>query len=59
MSKLQDPKVQGAIRHLLTSLGPLLASHGVVTEAYWQIAVGVAMALLGFWTSWTAKEKKQ
>lgn len=57
MNRLKDPKVQGALRHLLTSVGPVLASHGVTTEAYWQIIVGLLMAGLGFWASWTAKEK--
>lgn len=56
---IRDPRVMGALRHLLTSVGPLLAAHGVTTEAYWQIGVGVFMALLGFWASITAPEKKQ
>lgn len=57
--KLRDPRVQGALRHLLTSLGPLLAAHGVTTDAYWQISVGVLMAAVGFWASITAPEKRQ
>lgn len=56
--KLHDPKVQGALRHLLTSIGPLLAANGVTTDAYWQIGVGFFMAAVGFWASITAKEKK-
>lgn len=58
MNRFRDPKVQGALRHLLTSMGPLIATWGVMDETSWAIGVGVAMALLGFWASWTAKEKK-
>lgn len=57
MEKLKDPKVQGALRHLLTSVGPLLATNGVVSDIKWQIGVGIVMAGIGFWASWTAKEK--
>lgn len=57
MSKLLNPKMRGAVRHMLSSLGPLLATHGFTTEAYWQMIVGVIMALLAFYDSWTAKEK--
>ena len=59
MSHIFTPQVMGALRHLLTSLGPLLAAHGVTTEAYWQMAVGILMALVGFIASWKAPEKKQ
>lgn len=55
---LNRPKVMGALRHLLTSMGPLLAAHGVTTDGYWQIGVGVLMAILGFYASLTAKEKQ-
>ena len=57
MDKITDPRIQGTIRHLLTSFGPLLAASGVASEAHWQIVVGIIMAGLGFWGSWTAKEK--
>ncbi|MBY6005363.1 hypothetical protein KUV62_15665 [Salipiger bermudensis] len=56
---IRKPQVQGALRHLLTSMGPLLAAHGITTDAYWQGVVGIFMALLGFWLSVTAPEKKQ
>lgn len=59
MEKLKDPRVQGALRHLLTALGPLLAAKGIVDDATWQILVGVAMAALGFYASLTAPEKKK
>ncbi|WP_424974276.1 hypothetical protein [Dinoroseobacter sp. S124A] len=55
----RDPKLMGAARHLLTSLGPLLAVYGVTTDAYWQIIVGVGMAVWGFWASVTAPEKRK
>ena len=58
MDKLRNPKVHGALRHMLTAFGPLLASHGIATETNWQMGVGVFMAALGFWASWTASEKK-
>ena len=55
---IRNPKVMGALRHMLTSLGPLLAAHGVTTDIYWQITVGVLMATLGFYASLTAPEKR-
>lgn len=58
MEKLRNPKVQGALRHLLTSCGPLLAAFGVMDDAEWQIVVGVGMAGIGFYLSLTAPEKK-
>ena len=58
MERLKDPKVQGALRHALTALGPLIAASGITTDALWQIVVGIVMAFIGFYTSWTAKEKK-
>jgi len=57
MHKLRNPKVQGALRHLLTAVGPVLASQGIASEQAWAVVVGVIMAGLGFWASWTAKEK--
>lgn len=58
IAKFLSPKVMGAFRHMLTSLGPLLAAHGVTTDAYWQLIVGIIMALIGFAASWYAPEKK-
>ena len=71
MNKLRDPKIQGQLRHLLTALGPVVAvlvaidASGVATPAEvwrallreWPAMVGFLMAGLGFWASWTAKEK--
>jgi len=70
MSKLRNPKVQGALRHLLTALGPMLAILAAVDDPMallkslialenWPAVVGLLMAVLGFWASWTAKEKKE
>lgn len=70
MSKLRNPKVQGALRHLLTALGPVLAILAAVDDPMvllkslialenWPAVVGLLMAVLGFWASWTAKEKKE
>lgn len=58
MKQLLSPQVRGALRHLLSSIGPLVAIHGVTTDAYWQMGVGVLMAALAFYDSWTAAEKK-
>ncbi|MHC9235027.1 Pam3-gp28 family putative phage holin [Pseudooceanicola sp. 502str34] len=55
---IRKPQVQGALRHLLTALGPLLAAHGITSDAYWQAGVGAFMAALGFYLSVTAPEKK-
>ncbi|MDE4189675.1 hypothetical protein [Phaeobacter gallaeciensis] len=70
MNRLKNPKVQGALRHLLTATGPVLALimasddpaaliRSMVGGAGWPALVGVLMAGLGFWASWTAKEKAQ
>lgn len=59
LEKLRNPQVQGALRHLLTASGPLLAAWGVTDEATWAIAVGIGMAAIGFWASVTAPEKRQ
>ena len=58
MTKLHDPRVQGALRHLLTAVGPLLAAFGYMDDATWQTIVGALMAALGFALSWKAPEKK-
>jgi hypothetical protein len=69
MEKLRNPKVQGALRHLLTAAGPVLALlmsapdplgllKSLVSAAGWPALVGLIMAGLGFWQSWTAKEKR-
>ena len=70
MNRLKSPKVQGALRHLLTATGPVLALimasddpmalvRSLIGGAGWPALVGVLMAGLGFWASWTAKEKAQ
>jgi hypothetical protein len=58
MERLKDPKVQGALRHLLTAIGPILVVHGVTDGATWEMYVGAGFAGLGFYGSWTAKEKQ-
>jgi hypothetical protein len=50
-------RIQGQLRHLLTTFGPLLAAHGLTTDAVWQLWVGLTMAILGFAGSWFAPEK--
>ena len=56
--KFRNPKMHGALRHVLTAFGPLLAAYGWVDDIKWQLGVGVVMACLGFYLSWTAAEKK-
>lgn len=72
MEKLTDPKVMGALRHLLSSVGPVvgvmasLVASGAITWGQalaalgtsWEAIVGLVMAALAFWASWTAKEKR-
>lgn len=57
LKKILGPKMRGALRHALSSLGPLIAAHGITSDAYWQTLVGVLMASLAFYDSWTAPEK--
>lgn len=70
MEKLKNPKVIGALRHVLTALGPILMLIGsvddpiailrlLISEAGWPAMVGLIMAVLGFYSSWTAPEKNQ
>lgn len=54
-----SPQARGVLRHALSSFGPLLAAHGVTTDAYWQILVGVAMALLAVWDSIKTKSTQE
>jgi hypothetical protein len=69
MEKFRNPKIQGALRHLLTAAGPVLALllsapdpigllKSLVSAAGWPALVGLIMAGLGFWQSWTAREKR-
>lgn len=55
LDRLLSERVRGQLRHLLTMTGPLVASHGVTTEAYWQTGVGVTMAALALVDSWRRK----
>lgn len=57
IDKLRNPKVQGALRHMLTAIGPVLASRGWIDDAMWQVYVGCGMGALGFYLSMTAPEK--
>ncbi len=73
MSRFSNPKVQGAFRHLLSSIGPvagvsasLIASDTVspgdmlaAFAAQWELAiVAPVMAVWAFALSWRAKEKQ-
>jgi hypothetical protein len=58
INRIMNPKVQGAFRHLMTALGPVLAVHGVTDGATWEMYIGVGMAGFGFIASWNAAEKQ-
>lgn len=69
MKKLMTPKVQGALRHLLTAIGPVLAVlmasddpmtllKSLISPQHWPSLVGFLIAALGFYASWAAPEKK-
>ncbi len=58
MRKFFSPKIQGSLRHVLTSVGPVLAMNGTASESDWQVGVGVIMAVIGFVGSWVAPEKQ-
>jgi hypothetical protein len=69
MEKLRNPKVQGALRHFLTAVGPVLALmmsapdpwalfKALVSAAGWAALVGLIMTGLGLYLSLTAKEKR-
>ena len=55
LDRLLSPKMRGALRHVLSSIGPLVAAHGFTTDAHWQMGVGTLMAVLAFYDSWTSK----
>lgn len=57
--KLTREQWLGIIRHILTSVGPLLAYFGFeVEEQAWIAVVGLSMSLIGFLWSVKAPEKK-
>lgn len=51
-------QVSGIIRHLMTSLGGVLASKGIFGESDIEAFAGAAAVLIGFAWSYFAKEKK-
>lgn len=57
MDKLRNPKVLGAFRHLLSTLGGVLAAQGIVTATMWETYTGLGFALLALLLSVTASEK--
>jgi len=55
IDQILSPKMRGAVRHLLSAIGPLVAANGITTDANWQIGVGILMAVLAFYDSWATK----
>lgn len=58
MERLRDPKIQGQVRHLLSSAGAILAAKGYVDGGLWELGIGLVMAVVALWMSWTATEKR-
>ena len=58
LDKFFSPKVQGALRHFLTSAGGVLVAKGYVDAGIVEAGVGVIMTGLGFYWSWASPEKK-
>lgn len=56
---LNRPKVMGQLRHLMNTVGALMAARGYVTDIDWQIGAGVGLALIAFAGSILAKEKSE
>lgn len=57
LSKFFSYKMQGQIRHLLSAIGAVLVTLGVLDEQTIAAATGVIMTLLSFIASWYAPEK--
>jgi len=58
IDKLMSPRVSGQLRHLLSTVGGVLAMHGAVDGGDWEMYVGCLMALIAFMSSWRAPEKQ-
>ena len=58
MKRFMTPKVQGALRHFLTSAGGVLVAKGYIDAGLLEAGVGTVMAALGFYWSWKSPEKK-
>lgn len=69
MERFWDPKVQGALRHFLSMLGPILVMYSavdnpgefinrLVTPDNWVALIGATMAFLALVASWKAPEKQ-
>lgn len=70
LKPLLDPKVQGALRHFLSMVGPIITIFLAVDEPLellyriletqnWIAIVGIIMAFLALIASWKAPEKKK
>jgi|LGOV01.1.fsa_nt_gb hypothetical protein len=58
MKRFMTPKMQGQLRHFLTSMGGVAVAKGVIDAETMIAVVGAVMAALGFGWSWFSPEKK-
>ena len=56
--RLNRPKVEGQLRHMLNTVGAALATYGVVNDTQWQLYTGIGLAILAFVGSILASEKQ-
>lgn len=52
-----NQELQGTIRHVLTTLGGMIASKGLIESADVDIVVGAIVALIGF--AWSIYSKRK
>ena len=50
-----DPKWDGVIRHVLTAVGAVMVTLGVMDEATWMKVMGAVTTLIPMVWSWMAK----
>lgn len=55
---LNRPKIFGQLRHMMNTIGAVLATHGAVNDLDWQVWSGLALAVLAFVGSLLAQEKQ-
>ena len=55
---INKPKIFGQLRHLMNTIGAVLATHGAVNDLDWQVWSGLALAVVAFAGSLMASEKQ-
>lgn len=56
---ITDARIRGQLRHVASAVGTVLAVNGYVNSGTFEVWLGLAMAVIALYDSWTAKEKKQ